>query len=47
MGIDEDVCMVLVVDNAPSNTGQPTEGGVYTSSWAEEYNIVSKDIWNG
>ena len=47
MGIDEDVCMVLAVDNAQGNTGLLTEGGIHTSSWAEEYNIVSKDICNG
>ena len=32
VGIDEDVCMVLVADNVPGNTGPPTEGGVRTSS---------------
>lgn len=40
MGIDEDFCMVPVADNVPGNTRLPTEGGICTSSCAEEYNIV-------
>ena len=32
VGIDDDVCMVLVADNAAGNTGPPTDGGVCTSS---------------
>ena len=36
MGIDEDVCMVLVADNAQGNIGPPTEEGFFTSSLDEE-----------
>ena len=32
VGIDEDVYMALVADNAPGNSGPATEGGVRTSS---------------
>ena len=32
VGIDEDVCMALVVDDALGNSGLENEGGVRTSS---------------
>ena len=37
----------LIFDNALDNIREMTKGGIHTSSWDEEYNIVRKDICNG
>ena len=46
VGIDKNVCMLLVADNILGNIRLSIEGGIHTSSWDEEY-IIRKDIYNG